>query len=542
RGTALPRAVLLSIGQSTYQGALMSEDAWRIKRYYRPRVLIPVSDIESTTLPDGLYWLTGAQIGVLRTLLQYCDRRSTWVSEYREIDYLAPDTDQWDAVQLFLGDLEGALMTSCCEDLVTALQAIDTTLTANGTQLAAIVAALEDQGVTLGTMDTSLSSIAGDVPDIVTALECICAKEEQVLVNVTVSPDWPDYPGAEDAFDWSTTNPVTTVTPQADADACALAQAWYQSGFEWMTEFVLPAFRFGFDKLIPAAAAGIAVWTGGVALPAAIGVYAMAELIQELIELGYDAAEANIENWLYTHKQDIVCPLYYGLKDGGTSADLWDVVQDDLVDPSPDLSAGDKFLVNVVMKYWGLGAATVAKAQGSAWYTSILTPGYCDDCEEPPIIGSDWVAMPISEEDGFFVIDHPSGSSWKGKCWLQNVPDGYTVVGMMVEITRKDNGLECKWVNGVSAGCGGSVSFTNDTSDQMTGVGWWYQYDDYTHDDTEVMSTLTPGGTKFAHGIARTGATTMSEALLVGYTGTDHVEGYFRYIVYAGTTPPPYGY
>jgi hypothetical protein len=353
---------------------------WRQKRYYRPRILLPYDKLASSELDDGLFFLSGSQLWVLRSLLGYAHRRISWVSEYRSSDYLTPTPEEWDDVEAFVAELEDSLMTNCCDDIVTALGALDTTLQANGTLLNTIATALQAQGVTLSDLEGSVSDVAGDTPGIVAALECICAKETQTLINITVPADWPDYPGATDAFDWGTNNPIETADPQANQEACELATAWYQAGFEWMTEAVLPALRFGFDKLIPAAAAAIAVWTGGVGLPAAIGVYAAAELIQELLELGYDAAEANIENWLYAHKQDIICPLYVGLVSGGTSVDLWDPIQADLVEPAPDLSAGDKFMIGVVMRYWGLGSALAAQAQASAWYTSIQTPGYCDAC------------------------------------------------------------------------------------------------------------------------------------------------------------------
>lgn len=519
----------------------MSE-SWREKRYYRPRVLIPVSDLETTETPDGLFFLTGAQVGVIRTLLAYCHRRVTWVSEYRESDYLTPTPEEWDLVESFTAELEDALMSTCCEDVVNALNAINTTLAAQGVTLADISTTLTAQGVTLADIDAQLAAIAGDTPDIVTALECLCAKQEQTLINVTVSPDWVNYPGATDAFDWGTTNPVTTVGAQAAADACALAQAWYQSGYEWMTEFVLPALRFGFDKLIPAAAAAIAVWTGGVGLPAAIGVYAAAELIQELLELGYDAAETNLENWLYTHKDDIVCPLYLGMLAGGTSVALWDPVKTDLVDVAPDLSAGDKFMVNLVMRYWGLGAATVAKEQNSEWYQSIQTPGYCDTCEEPPTVGSNWVAMPVGDEDGLIQVDHPAGGYWIAGCWGQQVAAGFTMVGMLVEVTARSAGCEFKWMDGPGQGCGSSVGFSPNTSDQMPSTGWYYMYAPYTHNNTEVVSTLAPGATTYDEGLARAGYTTLSQAFTMGWNCTGSATLQVRYIVYAGTTPPPYGY
>lgn len=358
---------------------------WQIKRYYKPRITLPIECATASELPDGLYYLTGPQLGIIRTFLQYAHRRISWVQEYHETHYVVPAQEEWDIIEAAIAELENTLMTSCCEDLVA--------------QLEAIAGAQADIAGTLVTMEETIQ-------DLIPPLECLCASEETQQVNVVVAPNWVDYPSAEDVFDWSTTNPVTTIAAQGDTNACELAQAWYQCGFEWMTEVVLPAFRFGFDKLIPAAAAALAYWTGGVALPVAIGVYALAELIQELFSLGYNGAEANLENWLYTHKQDIVCPLYDALKAGGTGPAIWGPIQADLVDPSNDISAGDKLLINVVFRYWALSGANTAKAQASEWYQSIQTPGYCASCPAPPAYFEwNWPPCP--------------GSGWYGTgvCW-----------------------------------------------------------------------------------------------------------------------------
>jgi len=519
----------------------MSE-TWRVKRYYRPRVLVPVTDLASETLPDGIYCLTGPQVGLLKTLLAYAHRRVTWVSEYRETDYLTPTTEEWDNIEAFVADLEETLMTNCCELLVEALGDIDTTLQANGAQLATIATKQTSMDVTLSTiagtlatMGVTLDDIEAHLPDIVTALECICSKQETIILNVTVDPSWIDYPGATDAFDWSTRNPVTNSTPQVDEDACNLAQAWYHAGFEWMTELVLPALRFGFDKLIPAAAAAIATWTGGVALPVAIGVYAMAELIQELLELGYDAAEANLENWLYNHKQDIVCPLYLGLKDGGTSADLWNVVQTELVDPSPDLSAGDKFMIGVVMKYWGLGAAQVAKAQNSAWYQSIVTPGYCADCPEEPVIGSDWWALPIGEAEGLLHIDHPSGGYWQPACFNYDLPDGHTCVGMVYEVLNEVGDCQLSRNDAPTCGCPNATLWPNSSGDST--VGHWYAYAPFTHNNGEAKAALAPGAGEWTSFTQQT-SVVISAGFRTGWNCTGSVDIQVKYLVFTGTTPP----
>jgi hypothetical protein len=193
--------------------------------------------------------------------------------------------------------------------------------------------------------------------------------------------NWPDYPNTQDYFDWGSGVPGESVTPQPDPDACALAQAWFQATLEWMTEAVLPALRFGFDDLLPAAAAAMVVITGGTSAPAVLGVYSLAELIQELLEIAYDAAEAGIENFLLNHKQEIVCELYVGLAEGGTDAGIWEFVQTNVIEPSGDLSAGDKVLVGWVGRTVGLWSAKLAKSANSPWYVATVEAGYCDACD-----------------------------------------------------------------------------------------------------------------------------------------------------------------
>lgn len=502
----------------------MSE-AWRKKRYYDPRVLVPVSLLTSTEIPDTLVCLSGAQVGLVRTLLQYATRRITWVSEYQEDHYLAPTTEEWDTIQAFTADLEGRLMSDCVTPLVEALDRIDATLAA--------------QGATLSAIEGEIAAVASNVGDLLAPLQCICAKDPNITVTNIIDNDWPNLPNTEDVFEWGNQTPNLTIPSLVDEEACALAQCWYQAGYELLTEQFLPAWRFGFDDLLPAVAAAIAGFTGGIALPVVIGVYALAELIQELLEIAYESAEENLINWILAHKEDIVCPLYIGLRDGGSGAGLWQTVADEVVEPAVDLSAGDKVLVNFWIGIIGHVAARAAQTADSPWYQSVPVAGFCDTCPEEPEIGSDWVAVPVGETEGDISIDHPAGGYWAGSCFLTQVPAGFTVVGLLVEVVARSAGCEFKWMNGTTMGCGGAVSFTGNTSDQMPSVGWYYQHDDFTHNNNEVVATLAPGATQYGHGIARTGDISMSQGFQMGWNCTGSATAYIRYIVYAGTTPPP---
>lgn len=97
-------------------------ESWRVKHYYNPRVLINTEDVLECTYTDSLVCLTGAQLVMLRNLTQYLHRRSTFVSEYREPDYLAPTNDEWDALEGIVADLEVNLMG--CPEILAKLQCI----------------------------------------------------------------------------------------------------------------------------------------------------------------------------------------------------------------------------------------------------------------------------------------------------------------------------------------------------------------------------------------------------------------------------------
>jgi len=499
-------------------------ESWRKKRYYTPRITIPVSIMTETELTGKLVCLSGPQLAILLSLLGYADRRITWVSTYYDDYYLTPTNEEWDTIQALIADLEDTLMSDCVTPLVEALEGINTTL-------ASLVTAM-------GPMEAELTSIAGNVGDLLGPLQCICAKDTNLSITNVISPDWPDYPDAEKVFGWGTELPVATIPALVDEEACALAQCVYQAGFELVTEVFLPIFGAGYGDLLPAAAAAIAVFTGGVTLPIVIGVYALTDLLQELGEIAWEAAEANLINWMFTHKQDIVCELYNNIKVGGTGTQIWQSVADDIVAPAVDLSAGDKVLVNFWFGIIGNYAARIAQTLNSTWYQSVPEAGFCEACEEPPTIGSDWVAVPVSEEQGEISLEHPAGSYWTVACFEHAAPAGFTVVGLLVEVVSASGTCEYKWMNGVTEGCSGTVSFTPNTSDQMTVSGWYYQHDEFTHDNDEVVATLAPGATQFAHAVQVTGPVDMCQAFKMGWNCTGSVTAFVRYVVYAGTTPP----
>lgn len=319
-------------------------EEWRKKSYYRTRVLIPVNECLDSAFGDCVVCLTGGQLNLVRNLLQYAYRRSTFVSIYEEQFYWAPSETQWDDLQALVADLEGKLMD--CETF--------------SNMLAEILARLRN--------DLSL-------------------------------PEPPFTEDESDAFPISDELGDDDVGEQTQSDACAIAQLWYQWGLEVITESVLPATRFGFDYLVTAIAGFIGLAVGGP--PAAMGLYLVAEFIQELLEILYDGAETNLLNWLASNKDDIVCSLYWGLQEVGNASDIWAITKSAVLDGAEGISDGDKLIINLFMGTWAGSNASRAWTAQTQWAQDNVTPGYCASCPSdydfeyhyvfPPCPG-DWVS------------------------------------------------------------------------------------------------------------------------------------------------------
>jgi len=359
-------------------------EAERKRTYYRPRILISVDDVLESTFTDSLVCLTGAELNILRNLVQYAEREANWVSEYHTHYYLTPTDEEWQTLQALVAELEQKLMG--CDDIEQLLQ------------------------------------------DILTAAQCACNNGTAGLTYVPPRAD--DY--EPDYFTYDDTIPSEAMSAE-ETEACAVAQLWYQWGYEIITEKVLPATRWGWDYIVPAVAGFVALALGGPG--AALGVYSLAELIQNLLDIGYTASETNFINWLESNKQDIVCSLYFGILDGGTTASIWSTTKADVVTPAEGISDGDKLIISLFMGSWAGVNAQAAYDAATDWATDNVTAGYCDECERPPQEGTDWIAYPVDyqsvefctslgNEYINFVIDKIEELSCRGVIWvnLQAIP------------------------------------------------------------------------------------------------------------------------
>lgn len=95
-------------------------DAWRIKSYYRPRILVSTQAVLESSIPDKIVCLTGGQVNLLRALLEYADRLSTFASEYHDGYYLCPSNEEWTQILDLVGQLSEELVG--CSEIETLLQ------------------------------------------------------------------------------------------------------------------------------------------------------------------------------------------------------------------------------------------------------------------------------------------------------------------------------------------------------------------------------------------------------------------------------------
>jgi hypothetical protein len=457
-------------------------DAWRMKRYYEPRVLLDVDDILTPLFGDCLVCLTGSELYVLRNLTQYLHRRSTFVSSYHQGYYLAPDNQEWDDLQAIVAGLEDKLMN--CEEFTQQLE------------------------------------------DILAAAQCACNKAAG-----TGSIHYDPYDGnQEDAFTLDDTLPDAEMEEQYDP-ACAIAQLWYQWGYEVITEYILPATEFTYDVLLALIAAFVGAATGGVGV--AIGFFLFAELVQQLMEGAYDAAQSNIVNWLESAKVDIVCNLWLALLEGGDAQEIWQSCFDQIVDPAEDLSALDKVMINLAMGAWAGTNAKAAYDAATDWATGHVIEEYCLACPQPPIIGSDWWALHVGGPDFYVRLNAPPPPDWWAYAKINyDVIPSQTLVGIIFSIDREDtcNGLSC-W-----AGC--TYYFTLDSSDNFVD-GNYMACNKWEFNETEAKAELDPTCSILTwDAVKRTGPITTCFGWKIEHQCSGYVDIQVNYLIYKGTSPP----
>ena len=85
-------------------------DPLRRHKYALNRILIPSARILSPEFNAAYVFLTGSHVELLRNLLAYATRETTFVNEYHDGYYVSPDDTDWDSLSAIVADLEEVLM------------------------------------------------------------------------------------------------------------------------------------------------------------------------------------------------------------------------------------------------------------------------------------------------------------------------------------------------------------------------------------------------------------------------------------------------
>lgn len=341
----------------------MSEE-WRRKKFYGPRILIPVDEVLDSAFGDCLVCLTGGQLNLVRNLLGYALRRTTFVSEYSQRFYWTPTTEEWDALQAVVADLEGRLMN--CDEWANMLEQVLL------------------QG----------SSLYGS--------PATGAVIQPYVEDGTLGPDDPYWDDLE----------------TEDPRRCAIAQLTWFVAKDLLEEEVQPAQREVLDAILPIAIAAVGAMMGVtvVTLPIA----AVYLIVKALVTIWAEGELQNVLDELDSAKQDLVCAMYAGLETSyaDASANAWVIL-----DAIEGMSVIDKTELKAAFSPWAMAVAAKAWDNGSDWAVANVIPDYCATCgQEPsPLVGL-WTFPPdvdwdVSDPDVWYQLSGELYSQYEGDAY-----------------------------------------------------------------------------------------------------------------------------
>lgn len=377
-------------------------DDWRRKRYYEPRVLIETERILAPQFPDAIVCLSGAQVEMLRNLTAYLHRRSTWAEGYEETYYLAPDNEDWVTIQSLVAELEGQLMSTMCEDLITVL---------------------EGMAASLATMQV-----------------CVCNMATQQLQLIARLPDLAGYVDNNDVTYESPSDSMGAFTPPpTDIVKCEYAQSIWYYVFQTYTETLLPFADSTADALTAAIVATVpfAALAGWVGVP----VFVLGAIVFALVAWVVSGSITNFVNWLLGTKNEVICILYNNLPNLMQAAS--EIA--DFIDDASELSYLDKaVLKSILASEWHYSWIIKDQETNGTWDAYFVT-GQCDECgvypagceNTVPCNLDDWTLQNPSTMlciDGYpqvrggwnrysaATVTNPAGSSWLKVWWIPRSP------------------------------------------------------------------------------------------------------------------------
>lgn len=451
-------------------------DAWRIKKYYDPRVLISVSDVLQSDFPDSLVCLTGAQLNILRNLMQYAERRSTWVSEYGTDHYLAPTNEEWDNLQGIVAELEETLMG--CSDIVT--------------QLACICTAI--QGLQAGqTIDPNL------LPEGQPYFDNEDSSVEEGVGDPPVSPDWEDW----------------------EIYRCKGAQMIVDDVIDIVTNWAEIAADVGLVTFALLEGTLIASLVG---IPAAV----LGAIASFLLTNLTDFVWTETVEWIYEHKQGLVCAIV----SASTSAAAKAAVNAYIADQWNKLWANG--LVKLVFTRHTLAQLFEEALPSYASREGSYSSGYCYACEEPEV-GDDWFAVRYAATPYENTAYVPPHSGWMSDqaCSYLNPIDGHPVVGVVWTCIETP---EWVWKHTVGTGgdCDSGHAFTPNAGNHHP-VGQWWLYTTFKFNDTQAKAALCPAAPNENTGIYRGNVDDVSYAMELQCNNIEGTATYrIDWVVYEG--------
>lgn len=80
--------------------------------YVTGRILIAAERMETPQFDAMGIYLSGEQVEMLRNVVHYLSRRTTWVDAYADAYYTMPGDEDWDSILAIIADMEDKLMAN----------------------------------------------------------------------------------------------------------------------------------------------------------------------------------------------------------------------------------------------------------------------------------------------------------------------------------------------------------------------------------------------------------------------------------------------
>jgi hypothetical protein len=172
-----------------------------------------------------------------------------------------------------------------------------------------------------------------------------------------------------------------------------------------------------------------------------------------------------------------------------------------------------------------------AKDNNSQKWQEVPEAGYCDACPEPPIVGSDWVAILQSDANGYFTVNH-NGTGWEYVCFEMDVNPSREVCGIVWELEYWSGGGHAFIYE--KGPCPGENQFMQrSTFYRITQYPDILYYAPFQFNNNEAYSQLVPGGVQHDAGEVSQGST-CGNRWAFWSTSPGQLRGRIKYVLYKG--------